>query len=437
MAIILDAKAPGFNAAFEDLVRRARGTVENVSDPVTGIIKDVRANGMDAVCRLTSQYDGFEASLERVRVSADEITAARGRLQSEIITALDNAAIRIKSFHEKQYPEGLRYKDNAGVELGWRWTPVQAAGLYAPGGRAAYPSSVLMNAIPARVAGVKRIVMCVPTPGGEDNDAVLTAASIAGVDEIWRIGGAQAIAAMAYGAINRSGNGAVGISPVDVIVGPGNAFVAEAKRQVFGTVGIDSIAGPSEILVVADNDNDPDWIAADLLSQAEHDPSSQAILITNDQVFANQVRECVERQIDASPRREIMAAAWGDNSAVIIVNSLDDAPSLIDRLAPEHLELATANPDGLLEKIQNAGAIFLGRYTPEALGDYVAGPNHVLPTSGAARYASGLSVLSFMKRTTIVRADATSLREVAADAICLAEVEGLPGHASSLKRRLN
>ncbi|MEO0398834.1 MAG: histidinol dehydrogenase [Pseudomonadota bacterium] len=425
----LNADAADFTAAFDALARESRATTENVGDAVRAIVADVRAEGMDAVCRYTTKFDGFDADVTRLRVTADEINAATVRLDADVTAALRQAAARIEAFHQRQMPQDERYQDEAGLTLGWRWTAVAAAGLYAPGGRAAYPSSVLMNAIPAKVAGAARIVLCVPTPDGFDNDAVLTAASIAGVDEIWRIGGAQAIAAMAYGAGP--------LAPVDVIVGPGNAYVAEAKRQVFGTVGIDSIAGPSEILVVADGDNDPDWIAADLLSQAEHDPSSQSILITDDRAFADRVCEAAANQIAASSRREITGAAWADNSAVIVVANLSDAPALIDRIAPEHLELAVADPDALLSKIRNAGAVFLGRYTPEALGDYIAGPNHVLPTSGAARYASGLSVLSFMKRTTLVGAGPEGLRAIGPAAARLADAEGLPGHAASIRRRLN
>ncbi|MBB5519280.1 histidinol dehydrogenase [Amphiplicatus metriothermophilus] len=418
----------GFEATFAALVEAPRAAAENIAAAVSEIVAAVRTGGMTALVDYTKRFDRFDLTAENICVGEEEIAQAESRCDSETLAALDFAAARIRAYHEKQKPEGLRYTDEAGVTLGWRWTPVDAAGLYAPGGRAAYPSSVLMNAIPAKVAGVGRLCLCVPAPDGSMNPLVLAAARRAGVDEIYRIGGAQAIAAMAWGA------GPIG--PVDVIVGPGNAYVAEAKRQVFGRVGIDSIAGPSEILVVADGANVPDWIAADLLSQSEHDPSSQSILMTDDAGFADQVAAAVEVQLAASPRREIAAAAWRDNGAIILVRSFDEAPALVDRLAPEHLELAVADPEALLEKIRHAGAIFLGRHAPEAVGDYVAGPDHVLPTARAARYASGLSVLDFMKRSSIIGCDPEGLAAIGPAAARLADAEGLPSHAQSIRLRL-
>ncbi|MEL6213893.1 MAG: histidinol dehydrogenase, partial [Pseudomonadota bacterium] len=344
----------------------------------------VRARGFDAVAALTARFDGHEVTADTVCVAPARLREAMEAIDPGLREALQFAADRIRAYHERQVPQDVSYTDQEGVALGWRWTAMAAAGLYAPGGRAAYPSSVLMNAIPAKVAGVARLAMTTPVTGGVWNDAVLAAAHIAGVDEVYAIGGAQAIGALAFGAGP--------IAAVDVIVGPGNAYVAEAKRQVFGHVGIDSVAGPSEILVVADADNDPDWIAADLLSQAEHDPSSQSILITDSADFAGAVAVAVAAQLDVSPRSAIAGAAWRDNSAIVIVETLADAPALVDRIAPEHLELAVADPAALALAIRNAGAIFLGKHTPEAVGDYVAGPDHVLPTGGGARFASGLSV---------------------------------------------
>ena len=419
---------PGFAAAFEAFIAKDRDDGADVGGVVTAVIKAVRAEGFPALQRYTKEFDRFDLTGETLRISSREIDAAEAECDADDLAALDFAAARIRAYHEKQMPEGMRYTDDQGVELGWRWTPVDAAGLYAPGGRAAYPSSVLMNAIPAKVAGVSRLAMATPAPDGEMNPLVLAAARRAGVDEIYRIGGAQAIAALAYGA------GA--IEATDVIVGPGNAYVAEAKRQVFGHVGIDSVAGPSEILVVADGANDPDWIAADLLSQAEHDPSSQSILITDDARFADAVAVAAETQLAASPRGAVAAMAWRDNSAIIVVDALSAAPALVDRIAPEHLELAVEDPEALLAQVRHAGAIFLGRHTPEAVGDYVAGPDHVLPTARAARYASGLSVLDFMKRTSIIGCDAAALDRIGPQAARLADAEGLPSHAHSIRVRL-
>ncbi len=425
----LNSTDKDFAAAFAALAEASRENEADVSAVVAAIVADIRARGFAALADYTKKFDRFEVAEKSVAITAAEVDAAEAACDADALAALDLAAARIRAFHEKQRPEDLRYTDDKGVTLGWRWTPVDAAGLYAPGGRAAYPSSVLMNAIPAKVAGARRLCLCVPTPDGAINPLVLAAAKRAGVDEIFRIGGAQAIAAMAYGAGP--------IRPVDVIVGPGNAYVAEAKRQVFGRVGIDSIAGPSEILVVADGANDPDWIAADLLSQSEHGPDSQSVLITDDAGFADRVALAVDAHLADSPRREIARAAWSDNGAIIVVRSLSEAPALVDRLAPEHLELAVADPDALLREVRHAGAIFLGRHAPEALGDYVAGPDHVLPTSRAARYASGLSVLDFMKRSTIIGCGPEGLAAIGPAAATLADEEGLPSHARSVRIRLS
>lgn len=428
MAYRLTNADPDFAADFDAFIAKDRDDGADVGGVVAAVIKAVRAEGFSALQRYTKEFDRFELTGETLRISSGEIDAAEAECDADDLAALDFAAARIRAYHEKQMPEGMRYTDDQGVELGWRWTAVDAAGLYAPGGRAAYPSSVLMNAIPAKVAGVSRLAMVTPAPDGEMNPLVLAAARRAGVDEIYRIGGAQAIAALAYGAGE--------IEATDVIVGPGNAYVAEAKRQVFGHVGIDSVAGPSEILVVADGRNDPDWIAADLLSQAEHDPSSQSILITDDARFADAVAVAAETQLAASPRGAVAAMAWRDNSAIIVVDALSAAPALVDRIAPEHLELAVEDPEALLAQVRHAGAIFLGRHTPEAVGDYVAGPDHVLPTARAARYASGLSVLDFMKRTSIIGCDAAALDRIGPQAARLADAEGLPSHAHSIRVRL-
>lgn len=417
-----------FDREFDAFLALDRDGGANVAAAVAEIIAAVRGSGISAVAALTRKFDRLDVDQKSVQVGAAEIDRAVDGCDAEDLSALKFAAVRIRAYHEKQTPQDMRYKDEAGVTLGWRWNAVDAAGLYAPGGRAAYPSSVLMNAIPAQVAGVKRLVMTTPTPNGDVNPLVYAAARIAGVDEIYRIGGAQAIAALAYGAGP--------IEPVDVIVGPGNAYVAEAKRQVFGRVGIDSVAGPSEILVVADGENDPAWIAADLLSQAEHDPSSQSVLITDDDAFADAVAGAVRAQLAASPRADIARAAWRDHSAIIVVDALDEVSALIDAIAPEHLELAVADPQAIFEKVRHAGAVFLGRYTPEAVGDYVAGPDHVLPTARAARYASGLSVLDFMKRTSIIGCDEQSIAAVGPAAARLADAEGLPSHAESIRVRL-
>ncbi len=428
MAIRISSNDANFDVTFDRLLTLKRETSEDVSTIVSSIIDDVKSRGDAALFEYTTKFDGFEANPSSVIITQKMIDDAENSCSPALLESLDHAAKRIQAFHEKQKPNDLQYTDEAGVNLGWRWTAVDAAGLYVPGGLASYPSSVLMNAIPAKVAGVERLVMTVPAPGGTMNPLVLAAAKRAGINEIYSVGGAQAVAALAYGTQM--------ILPVDKIVGPGNAFVAAAKRQVFGKVGIDSIAGPSEILVVADGDNNPEWIAADLLSQAEHDPSSQSVLITDDTDFAQAVANAADTQIGASPREDITRAAWTDNSAIIVVETLKDAPALINRLAPEHLELAIENPELMVGDIRHAGAIFLGRYTPEAIGDYVAGPDHVLPTAQAARYASGLSVLDFMKRTSIIECTPESIAKIGPAAANLADAEGLPAHAHSVRLRL-
>tara|TARA_R110000824_G_scaffold118960_18_gene272485 strand:+ start:6484 stop:7776 length:1293 start_codon:yes stop_codon:yes gene_type:complete len=429
MAIRLDANDKGFEAAFQTLLEGKREASVDVNDVVTGIIADIRARGDVALVELTNKFDRLSISVADLRIPDADLNAALDACEPATLEALRLAKSRIEAYHARQKPEDARFTDDAGVELGHRWTSVGAVGLYVPGGTANYPSSVLMNAVPAKVAGVKRIVMVVPTPDGVVNPLVLAAARIAGVDEVYRVGGAQAVAALAYGTDT--------IRPVDKIVGPGNAFVAAAKRQVFGTVGIDMIAGPSEILVVADGQNDPDWIAADLLSQAEHDESSQSILITDDADFATRVEQAVAAQLKLLPRETTATKSWADFGAVILVRTLDDAVPLVDRLAPEHLEIATDDPEAMAGKVSNAGAIFLGRYTPEAVGDYVAGSNHVLPTARSARFSSGLNVLDFMKRTSIVRCDAASLAKIGPAAVALAAAEGLDAHGRSISIRLN
>ncbi|MDR3498218.1 MAG: histidinol dehydrogenase [Parvibaculum sp.] len=429
MAIRLDATDKGFAAAFEALLGAKREASVDVNDAVAKIVADVRARGDAALIELTKRFDRIELTPATLRVTDAELDAALKSCDAATLDALKLAKSRIEDYHARQKPEDGRYTDAAGVELGHRWTPVGAVGLYVPGGTANYPSSVLMNAVPAKVAGVARVVMVVPAPDGVINPLVLAAARLAGVDEVYRVGGAQAVAALAYGTAT--------IRPVDKIVGPGNAYVAAAKRQVFGIVGIDMIAGPSEILVVADGRNDPDWIAADLLSQAEHDESAQSILVTDDAAFATEVEKAVERQLRQLPRETTATKSWADFGAVITVARLDDAVPLVDRLAPEHLEIAVDDPEPLAARISNAGAIFLGRYTPEAVGDYVAGTNHVLPTARSARFSSGLSVLDFVKRTSIVRCDAASLAAIGPAAVALAAAEGLHAHGKSVSIRLN
>ncbi len=429
MAITLARSAADFEARFAALLAAKREASPDVDAAVREIVARVRAEGDAALIDYTLRFDRADLGALGITVSREDIAAAYRNADPAAIEALKFARDRIRSHHERQKPEDDRYVDAAGVELGSRWTAIEAVGLYVPGGTASYPSSVLMNAVPAAVAGVERIVMVVPAPGGAINPLVLVAADLAGVSEIYRVGGAQAIAALAYGTET--------IRPVAKIVGPGNAYVAAAKRQVFGTVGIDMIAGPSEVLVVADGDNDPDWIAADLLAQAEHDASAQSILLTDDAGFASAVEAAVERQLTSLPRAETAAASWRDFGAVILVDDLFAAIPLIDRIAAEHVELAIANAEEFLGRMRNAGAVFLGRHTPEVIGDYVGGSNHVLPTARSARFSSGLSVLDFVKRTSVLRLGPEELRKLAPAAIALARAEGLDAHARSVAIRLN
>jgi len=426
--IRLSTDQPGFAAAFTALLEQARETTERVDQVVAAIIADVRAEGDAALLRYTHRFDRLLLTADRLPVSDVEIESAVAAITTELMAALDLAATRIEAFHRLQVPADLRTTDAAGLTLGMRWTPLDAVGLYVPGGKAAYPSSVLMNAIPARVAGVPRIAMCVPSPDGVLNPLVLAAARRAGVAEIYRIGGAQAIAALAYGTAT--------IAPVDRIVGPGNAYVAEAKRQVFGRVGIDAIAGPSEVVVLADAGNDPRHVAIDLLAQAEHDEAAQAILIADDGSFADRVAAAAAQELATLPRAAIAGASWQAHGAIIVVRDWDEAVGLVNRLAPEHLQLMLRDPAAVFARIRHAGAIFLGDFCPEAVGDYVAGPNHVLPTGRTARFASGLSVFDFLKRTTWVAADAGALLDVGPAAIALAEAEGLTAHARSVALRL-
>ena len=427
--IQLSAVDPGFAPAFAALVDARREPDADVSHDVAKIIAAVRERGDAALAAYTRQYDGFDPNAVGWTVTAAERRSALDGLSPGLRRALDLAAERITVYHEAQRPTDSDTTDAAGVRLGARWRAIDAAGLYVPGGRAAYPSSLLMNAIPARVAGVARLALVTPAPGGVINPLVLAAAELCGIEEIWRVGGAQAIAALAYGTAR--------IAPVDVITGPGNAWVAEAKRQLFGVVGIDMVAGPSEIVVVADAANDPQWIAADLLSQAEHDPTSQSILFTDDAAFARAVAEAVEKRLRRLATRETARASWDANGAIILVGQLIDAAPLIDRLAPEHLELAVADPAPLFDAVRHAGSIFLGRHTPEAVGDYVGGPNHVLPTGRRARFSSGLSVTDFMKRTSFLACDEGAIRAIGPAAVALAEAEGLPAHAASVALRLS
>ncbi|NJS38322.1 MAG: histidinol dehydrogenase [Rhodobacteraceae bacterium] len=429
MPAFLNSADPGFEAAFAALLGQKREETEDVDTAVAGIIADVRARGDAAVIDLTARFDKLVLTPETLAFSAKEIAAEVAKVSPEDRAALELAADRIRAYHARQKPQDESWTDASGATLGWRWTPVSAAGLYVPGGTASYPSSVLMNAIPAKVAGVERLVIACPTPGGVVNPLVLLAAQIAGVDVVYRIGGAQAVAALAYGTET--------IAPVDKITGPGNAYVAAAKRRVFGRVGIDMIAGPSEILVIADADNDPDWIALDLLSQAEHDASAQSILITTDAAFGQAVAAAVANRLETLDRRAIAGASWRDNGAIITVRDLEEAATLSNRIAPEHLELCTANPEGLSQKITHAGAIFLGAYTPEAIGDYVGGPNHVLPTARSARFSSGLSVLDFMKRTTLAKMTPAALKAIGPAAERLAISESLQAHGLSVRARLD
>lgn len=421
----LDFASPDFAATFRAFLNERRGSPADVDAAAAEVLEAVRTRGLDAVLDYSRKFDRADLTAETIRVTPDEIEAGAAACAPEVREAIAFAAARIRAYHTRQRPADQRWTDEAGVELGWRWTPIEAVGVYVPGGRAAYPSTVLMNCVPAAVAGVDRIAMV--TPPGKLQPAVLAAAKEAGVTEIWRIGGAQAVAALAYGAGP--------IQPVDKIVGPGNAYVTAAKRRLYGVVGIDALAGPSEIVVVADKDNNPDWIAADLLSQAEHDPAAQSILITDDAAFAEAVSAAVTRKLGEIATGEDAAASWRDHGAIIIA-PLAESPGLVDLIAPEHVEFCTADPEALSDRVRHAGAIFLGRFTPEAIGDYVAGSNHVLPTSRAARFQSGLSIYDFLKRTSIVKCDAASFGILGPHTATLAEAEGLPAHALSAAIRL-
>ncbi|WP_421990581.1 histidinol dehydrogenase [Qipengyuania sp.] len=419
----------GFEKAFARVVRNRRESDRQVGRDVATMINEVRERGDDALVEYTARFDNHGLGNDGDwQISAEECRVAYDALDADLREALETAASRIRAYHEGQLPEDRDYTDDIGMRLGARWTAVDAAGLYVPGGRAAYPSSLLMNAIPAKVAGVDRLVVTTPTPKGEVNPLVLAAAHIAGVDEIWRVGGAQAVAALAYGTKR--------IGKVDVIAGPGNAWVAEAKRQLYGVVGIDMVAGPSEILVIADANNDPEWIAADLLSQAEHDPTSQSILITDSESLARQVEDAIDLALMKLPTARTAKASWDEHGLIVIVDRLDQAPTLSDHLAAEHVELMVDEPQKLFDAMRHAGSVFLGRHTPEAVGDYIAGPNHVLPTGRRARFASGLSVLDFMKRTSFIDASEAALAAIGPAAVRLAEAEGLPAHALSISTRL-
>lgn len=421
------------NASFENdfasLMADRSSEERSVAEPVRAILADVRARGDEALCDYTARFDRLTLPADKLRISAEEIAREADRVPADLMEALKTAARRIEAFHAAQMPKDLDFTDDEGIRLGMRWTALDAVGLYVPGGKAAYPSSVLMNALPARVAGVQRVAMCVPSPDGVLNPLVLAAARLCGVEEIYRIGGAQAVGAMAYGTER--------IAPVDRIVGPGNAFVAEAKRQVFGHVGIDSIAGPSEVVVVADGNNDPRLAAIDLLAQAEHDEQAQAILITTDAAFGDAVSQAVLTELQTLPRTAIAAKSWADHGAVIVVKDLNEAARIVNQLAPEHLEVLLDEPRAFSALVRHAGAIFMGRYCPEAVGDYVGGPNHVLPTSRTARFASGLSVFDFIKRTTTIEADEAGLQKIGPAGVALAQAEGLDAHALSLSLRLD
>ncbi len=423
---LFDSNAPDFAAVFRAFLDERRGSPADVDAAVADILAAVQGEGLDAVLRFAERFDKVKLDADSLRVTPEEIERGVAETAAEVREAIAFAAKRIRAYHERQRPADQRFTDEAGVELGWRWTPLESVGIYVPGGRAAYPSSVLMNAVPAAAAGVDRIAMI--TPPGRMEPAVLAAAAAAGVTEIWRVGGAHGVAALAYGAGP--------IQPVDKIVGPGNAYVTAAKRRLYGVVGIDALAGPSEIVVVADGANDPDWIAADLLSQAEHDPEAQSILITDDKAFAGRVAEAVDRQITTLSTGDSARRSWDSHGAIVLA-PLDQSPRLVDLIAPEHVEFALDAPEVLADRVRHAGAIFLGRYAPEAIGDYVAGSNHVLPTSRAARFSSGLSIYDFLKRSSIIRCDAESFRRLAGPTIALAEAEGLPAHARSASIRLN
>ncbi|CAK7193459.1 Histidinol dehydrogenase [Commensalibacter sp. Nvir] len=424
----LNSLYPNFNDDFEKLLKSRTLDTHSVKKPVSDILQKVQTQGDKALCEFTEQFDRLSLTPKQLRINQYEIEQAYKDTSLELIAALDLAIERIKNFHQKQLPSDLTYQDESGFHLGYRWTPIDSAGLYVPGGTAAYPSSVLMNSIPAKVAGVKRLAMCVPSPDKTLNPLVLVAADKIGINEIYRVGGAQAIAALAFGTET--------IKAVDYIVGPGNAFVAEAKRQVYGVVGIDSVAGPSEIVIVTDNKNNPDHVALDLLAQAEHDRMAQSILLTDDQEFADRVDHSIQRQLQTLTRHNIAQASWKEYGTIIIVHSWDKAIDLINRIAPEHLELMLDNPEPIFNKVRHAGAIFIGKWCPEAIGDYIGGPNHVLPTGGTARFSSGLSVFNFMKRSTYLKSDQKGIREVGPAAVSIALTEGLTAHALSISQRL-
>jgi len=429
MPLRLDHRSADFPGRFANFLAMKREVSADIESATRAIVQDVAARGDAALIEATRKFDRLDVNAEKLRISPAEIEAAVNACEAETISALRFARDRIETFHRRQLPQDSRFTDAAGVELGWRWSAIEAVGLYVPGGTAAYPSSVLMNAVPAKVAGVSRLVMVVPSPDGRLNPLVLAAARLGGVSEIYRVGGAQAVAALAYGTKT--------IAPVAKIVGPGNAYVAAAKRLVFGRVGIDMIAGPSEVLIIADDTGHPDWIAADLLAQAEHDANAQSILITDSERLAREVEAAVEAQLKTLPRQEIARASWNDFGAIILVDALDQAVRLADAIAAEHLEIMTADPEALAARIRNAGAIFLGPHTPEAIGDYVGGSNHVLPTARSARFSSGLSVLDFMKRTSILKCGPDQLRALGPAAMTLGKAEGLDAHARSVGLRLN
>lgn len=428
MAQKLSAGSAEFEAAFAALIAKSRDVKTNVDGVVAGVLADVKARGDAAVIECSQKFDRIALTPATLAFGKAEIAGAAAQCDAKTLGALKEAATRIRDYHQRQLPKDEYYTDDSGIGLGWRWTAVSSAGLYVPGGTAALFSSVLMNAVPAKVAGVQRLVVTMPTPDGKVNPLTLAACAVAGVDEVYRVGGAQAIGMLAYGTES--------VKAVDKIVGPGNAYVTSAKKQVFGTVGIDMIAGPSEVTVVSDAASNPAWIAADLLAQAEHDASSQSVLITDDDAFADRVIAAVEKQLMALPRRETATKSWNDNGAVIVVQKLEDAAALVNQIAPEHLELAVAAPQALMKDIRHAGAIFLGRHTPEAVGDYIAGPSHVLPTSGAARYASGLGVLDFLKRTSLIDCGPAGLKAIGPGALAMAEAEVLDAHALSISLRL-
>jgi histidinol dehydrogenase len=428
MPVHLSTSDRDFASAFQAFLAGKREVSEDVDQAVRAIIADVRARGDAALLELTQRFDRFDLAKAGIRVSDAEVAQAWAKCDLPTLDALELARERIEAYHRRQMPREETHTDALGAELGWRWTAVESVGLYVPGGQASYPSSLLMNAVPAKVAGVPRMAIAVPTPDGEINPLVLAAAHMAGVSEIYRVGGAQAVAALAYGTET--------IAPVAKIVGPGNAYVAAAKRQVYGAVGIDSIAGPSEVLIIADEDNDPEWLAADLLAQAEHDTAAQSILMTDSADLAQKVVAAVERQLATLPRGNIAGASWTTFGAVILLESLDEAPALADRIAAEHVEIATADPAALGKRIRNAGAIFLGGLTPEVIGDYVAGSNHVLPTARSARFSSGLGVLDFMKRTSLLKLDRKALEALGPAAMALARAEGLEAHRRSVAIRL-